>query len=165
MSTQYAQSVYLNGHQQSDSLSWGAQVDGFCKECGAKLISTCPSCKSPIPGSIDPNDYNSGVLVLGGNTETPVPKYCNNCGKPYPWTQTAIDATKELINMSDLSSDDKKSFENSIPDLLTETPKTKLATTKFKIYASKAGVTIANGLKEILIDVVSESVKKAIWGV
>lgn len=165
MPIQYAQSVCLNGHQASDNVSWGVQTTGFCDKCGAKLISICPSCKNPIPGSIDPNDYNSDVFILSGPTVTPVPKYCNSCGKPYPWTQSAIDSAKELIEMSELDSTDKESFNESIPDLLVDTPKTKLAITKFKIYTDKIGSGIADGLKEVLVDVVSETVKRAIWGV
>lgn len=165
MPIQYAQSVCLNGHQASDNVSWGVQTTGFCDKCGTKLISICPSCKNPIPGSIDPNDYNSDVFILSGPTVTPVPKYCNSCGKPYPWTQSAIDSAKELIEMSELDSTDKESFNESIPDLLVDTPKTKLAITKFKIYTSKIGSGIADGLKEVLVDVVSETVKRAIWGV
>lgn len=67
--------------------------------------------------------------------------------------------------MSELDSTDKEAFNESIPDLLVDTPKTKLAITKFKIYTSKIGSGIADGLKEVLVDVVSETVKRAIWGV
>lgn len=163
MSTQYAQSVCLNGHQQADDLYWGQQSKSFCEKCGAEVISTCPNCNYPIPGDYDPS--GNGVLVLSPKRNIPVPSYCKNCGHPYPWTQTAIDSAQELIEMSDLDSKDKVAFKETIPNIMTDTPRTKLAITKFKIYAKKAGNIIGDGLRDILVDVASEAAKKIIWGV
>ncbi|WP_318531287.1 DUF2321 domain-containing protein [Lactiplantibacillus pentosus] len=95
----------------------------------------------------------------------PIPKYCKNCGKPYPWTESAVKSAQDLISYSELSSDEVKDFQGSIPDLLSDTPKTKLASTKFKIYAAKAGTVVAQGLRDILVDIASEAVKKSIWEV
>jgi hypothetical protein len=44
------------------------------------------------------------------------------------------------------------------------TPKTTLAVTKYKTYIKKAGTEVAKRLKDILIELVSETVKKSIWG-
>ncbi|HJE44451.1 DUF2321 domain-containing protein [Lactobacillus sp. PFC-70] len=163
MSTQYAQSVCLNGHQKSKKVRWGLNVTGYCEKCGAELISTCPKCGDPIPGDYDPS--GNGVLVLSPGSKIPVPRYCHHCGKPYPWTKSAIDSAQELIDLSDtLSNEEKESFKKSIPDILVDTPKTKLASTKFKIYAVKAGTSIASGLKDILVDIAAETAKRSIWG-
>ncbi|WIR73750.1 DUF2321 domain-containing protein [Lactiplantibacillus plantarum] len=162
MSKQYSQVVCLNGHQRTASFTWGTSPNGFCKECGDKLISKCPKCDFPIVGNYDPS--GEGIVVLGLST-TSVPKYCQNCGNPYPWTESAIKSAQDLISYSELSSDEVKDFQESIPDLLSDTPKTKLASTKFKIYAAKAGTVVAQGLRDILVDVASETVKKSIWGV
>ena len=63
-----------------------------------------------------------------------------------------------------LSIAEKEDFKGSIKDLMIPTPRTTLAVTKYKVYIKKAGTEVAKGLKDILIDVVSETVKKAIWG-
>ncbi|HIY57923.1 MAG TPA: DUF2321 domain-containing protein, partial [Candidatus Tetragenococcus pullicola] len=43
-------------------------------------------------------------------------------------------------------------------------PRTKLAEIKIKSLISKAGSSFVSALHDILVDVASESVKKAIWG-
>lgn len=81
MSYQDTQQVCLNGHQINDSYNGYPQYNKtFCNECGEKTIHECQNCKAPIIGhnSVD------GVLTVA---ETPVPKHCNTCGKPYPWTE------------------------------------------------------------------------------
>jgi hypothetical protein len=40
----------------------------FCGACGAESVPKCPQCDASIP------------------IETPAPKFCKNCGKPFPWT-------------------------------------------------------------------------------
>lgn len=162
MSTQHAQSVCLNGHQVGSSLTWGTDANGFCEKCGAKVISKCPNCDYPIAGYYDAS--GNGIIFLSTGP-VPIPKYCKNCGKPYPWTESAIKSAQDLISYSELSSDEVKDFQESIPDLLSDTPKTKLASTKFKIYAAKAGTVVAQGLRDILVDIASEAVKKSIWEV
>lgn len=161
MATQYAQSICLNGHQRSVQIRWGVDVQGFCEECGSKLISKCPACDYPIPGYVDPS--GDGVLVLGDKPRAAIPKYCGHCGNPFPWTQAAIESAQELIDLSELDTDDKDKFKDSIPEIMTESPKTKVAATKFKIFATKAGSMIADGLKDVLVDIVSETAKKIIW--
>ncbi|WP_288532003.1 DUF2321 domain-containing protein [uncultured Secundilactobacillus sp.] len=160
MGRQYSQTICLNGHQVTGRSAFQVIENlGFCQECGSKLINSCPHCHKIILGDQDID----GVLDLT-SSKVPVPKYCKDCGEPYPWTQTSIESANEVINLSDLNDSDKRSLQNAIPDLLTDTPKTKFATTKYKIFAQKAETVITDGLHDILVDVVSESVKKAIWG-
>ncbi|VDG24198.1 hypothetical protein [Lactobacillus plantarum] [Lactiplantibacillus mudanjiangensis] len=66
--------------------------------------------------------------------------------------------------MSDLNQNDKEDFKETIPNILTDTPKTKVATTKFTVYAKKISSSLGSAIHDILVDVVSEAVKKAIWG-
>jgi hypothetical protein len=56
----------------------------FCSQDGAEVISACSACNQPIRG-----DH---VMLVGGVPVPtpgvpPVPQYCWNCGKPYPWSQ------------------------------------------------------------------------------
>ena len=78
---------------------------------------------------------------------------------------TKKEAAIELIDFADkLDDKEKDELKNSIDDLIKETPKTAIAELKFKKYVLKAGTEIGKGLKDILIDLVSETVKKSIWG-
>jgi len=52
---------------------------------------------------------------------------------------------------------------NTLDDLLQESPRTPVAVAKFKRLVKKAGGTIADGLKTVMFDIVSEAVKRQLW--
>jgi len=149
--------VCINGHSINPSADKYQEFNkAFCDQCGAKSITACPSCSASIKGR-----YDGGGIDF---TTYHPPLFCDSCGKPYPWTSQAKEAAFELIQFSDILNDqDKGDLQVSINSLIEGGPKTPLAIFKFKSYATKAGKEIASGLKDILVDVVSETIKKAIW--
>lgn len=155
MSNYYPAEICLNGHVVSDNEK---NIETYCSICGAKTISSCPSCNSPIRGQ-----YNSEFVLLD---ETYVlPKYCYACGKAYPWTQSSIEAIQELVELDEqLSEEEKNYIDNNISALTTEVPKTKVVATKVKLFLKKAGTTTATAIKDILVDVASETAKRTIFG-
>jgi len=119
---------------------------------------SCQQCNSRIKGHY----HVEGVI---GFSSFHVPSFCDNCGQPYPWTDRSKKAAYDLIHFSEsLTLDEKHDLNNSIDDLLKDSANSNLAGLKFKKYAAKAGKEVANGLKDVLIDLVSETAKKAIWG-
>lgn len=93
------------------------------------------------------------------------PAYCHNCGKPYQWTVSSLEAASELADeLEGLSEVEKQLLKESFPDLVRNTPKTVVAETRFKKLMKKAGTEAYEGMKTILIDIVSETVKKSIFG-
>ena len=73
--------VCLNGHQINDSHNRNPSSNReFCKECGAKTITSCSKCKAEIKGH-KYSDTIGAVYVMD------VPKYCHACGVPYPWVE------------------------------------------------------------------------------
>ncbi|NEZ50199.1 DUF2321 domain-containing protein [Clostridium botulinum] len=148
-----------NGHLVTGD-SNGNNIDNkYCRKCGAKTITSCLKCETPIRGRYkiegfaDLTSYNY------------VPSYCHNCGEPYPWTKSALEASKILINEDEnLTNDEKQQFCESIPDLLVEesTPRTKVAIVRFKKFLGKAATYTADGIKDIFIDVASETIKKSL---
>lgn len=56
----------------------------YCTACGGEVISQCPECQAKIRGSYI-------ITGLGGKHERldEAPRFCHNCGKPYPWNVTA----------------------------------------------------------------------------
>ena len=55
-------------------------------------------------------------------------------------------------------------FYACLPDLLTDTPKTKLALIRFKKLVDKATSATGAALYDILKDIASEAIKKQLFG-
>jgi hypothetical protein len=149
--------ICLNGHMVCDALSRYPQFyKKFCQKCGAQTISACPSCNTRIKGDY----YVPGVFGF----ETPTPAFCDECGKPYPWTSEAIHAAEDCAaEMDELDQSEKDLLKDSIPQIVSDTPATPLAAKRIKRLLAKAGVEGAKALKDVLVNVVSETVKKVIW--
>lgn len=149
----YKQLICLNGHQITDRAYQDEEVNEFCQKCGAKVIDSCPSCNSQIDGFY----YVSGVL---STEKKAVPKYCRNCGKPYPWTRSSLEALEELVSLSQLDIQEKNELYSSASDLISDTPKTKLAAYKWK----KIGKPILDVAHDILVEIASDAAIKLIYG-
>jgi len=74
--------------------------------------------------------------------------------------QGARDLSDELEN---LTPEEREQLKGSLDDIIRDSPQATVAATRFKRLAAKAGRTAADGLKEIMIDLVSETAKKIIW--
>ena len=146
--------ICLNGHIVSKD---EANYFKFCKVCGEPNISECQHCTTPIQGVIYiPN----GFPITNYNR----PNYCHACGKPYPWTEKIINNAVELVSLDDQLSDDyKEIIKNALPDLITDTLDTPLAQVKYKKYMNRASKHIQDSVRNLLIDVVSDAVKKSIF--
>ncbi|KOS61715.1 DUF2321 domain-containing protein [Lysinibacillus agricola] len=148
--------ICLNGHVSS---SRSSNYTKHCKTCGETTISNCESCNASIQGKY----IVPGVLDLASKYKRPA--YCHNCGLQYPWTSRVIENAIELLALDeDLPDDHKETIKLALPDLLVEKPSTPVAIAKYKKYIDKTQSYIKDGLKNILVDVVSETVKKSIWG-
>ena len=139
-----------NGHPVSTTAY--SCPDKYCSICGKAVISKCKNCGSTIRG-----DYDSQFGYIG---EYEVPSYCPDCGKPYPWTIAAIEATMYMLEESELSSDEQRKLIDILPDVLAETPKTQLASIRFKKAMSNAGSFIAEGLRDFAVEFGCELFKK-----
>ena len=133
------------------------RMRNFCEECGAAAITECPSCDRSIPGYY----LNSAAVGIGYAP----PAYCGDCGTAFPWTERRLQAARDLtLEDERLSPEEKAQLTDSLPDLTHDTPQTAVATARVKRLLARAGTETAKGLRDVLVDVVSESVKKAIWG-
>ena len=159
MGRYYTQLVCMNGHQITDRLEEFYGTKNFCSDCGSETISCCEKCNSPIPG-----DYAvSGVVSIG--FETPTPSYCPNCGNPFPWTEKILDSAVELLALdTNLDIATKELIKNSLPDLLVDTPATNLAVAKYQTYIGRTSKIVKDAMHNLLVDVVSETVKKSLFG-
>lgn len=151
--------ICKNGHViNSMAQSSPESNQKYCDKCGEETITSCKLCNSPIRGYY----HVPGVI---GFFEYSTPSYCHSCGSAYPWTERRLKAAAELANEFDgLSEEEKEKLKDSLPDLLKDGPNTTVAETRFKRIIKKAGSDAYEGMKTILIDVVSETVKKSLFG-
>jgi len=83
---------------------------------------------------------------------------------PYPWTKLKLQAAHELAQeIENISDEDRIILQQSIDELVKDTPLSPLAITRFKKIMLKVGQTTAEVFREILIDVLSEAAKKELF--
>jgi hypothetical protein len=150
--------ICLNGHVVNDSIKVSPEDSKkFCDKCGAVTITNCLKCRQEIQG------YYHVPNVLGFHKYA-APAFCYNCGSPFPWTESRLKAAKELAReIEDLSDKEKDILEQSIDEIISDSPKTTLAALRFKKLVAKAGKVAAEALRDILVDIVSETAKKTLW--
>ncbi len=150
--------ICLNGHVVN---SMAGSVPGrnqkFCDKCGEPTITSCQYCTTSIRG------YYHIQGIFGLCNYSP-PSFCHNCGKPFPWTDTAVKAAQELADTLDsLTNEERNNLKRSLDDIVRETPRTTASANKFKRLMAKAGKEAAECFKAILINVASEEARKLIW--
>ena len=119
--------ICLNGHVLSGSVTRYPQFrKNFCKDCGAAAMEACQGCDWPIEG------ISEHAWMADRGPYCP-PRYCENCGKPFPWTETALKAAKDYTDeIGPLSTTEKDELKATFDDLSRDTPRTPLAASKFK---------------------------------
>jgi hypothetical protein len=152
--------VCLNGHVVNDSYRSLPQHNrDHCPQCGKKTITECLACHANIPGRYRVRGF--GGFEKMNRAEA----FCHQCGAPYPWTEARLSAAREYVReIEHLSDNEKGILERSLDDLIRDTPNTQVAALRFKQYGTKAGHAAMEGLKAILIQVMAEAAKKAIFG-
>lgn len=157
MTSEYdAFQVCLNGH----SITRDYHVDPgtrkeYCSKCGAKTIHMCPECEAEIRGHL----LRAEVFVIGVEP----PRFCHACGEPYPWTVSVLKAAEELILLEkSVKTSLKEDVIDTLPDLLEDTPRTQLGVARLNIFLQQAGKGVASGLRNLLVDIASETVVRMI---
>lgn len=129
----------------------------YCQTCGEKTITVCPKCRHEIQGPYQ------GAFVPDSDFEPP--NFCRNCGKPYPWTERRLQAAKELIDQEQtLAPDEKIALEADINDITHDAPRTQAAAIRIKAFLAKVPGVVGSALRDIVVDVASETAKKIILG-
>ena len=147
--------ICTNGHVINEQLISSPHINKkFCDRCGAPTITKCQYCRATI----------KGPYHFGPNTSSWTrPSFCDDCGKPYPWTEATVKAAKELADELDkLSLEEREMLKKSIDDIIRDTPQTTVAATRFKKLIIKAGQPAAKAFRDLFVDVASETAKKII---
>ena len=91
--------------------------------------------------------------------------YCAGCGKPFPWTETALLTAAELADeLDELNAEDRITLKGTFVDLTADTPRTQLAAARFTRIIKKVTSTAGEALQKIIVDVASETAVKLIKG-
>lgn len=154
MSDFYAK-ICTNGHSFVETSSLCKKE--YCIRCGAELISACPNCNNII------KEWHYQNVFVCATPKLEIPMYCRSCGNPFPWTIAALESAILAIQEDDeLSELERHHLEDSLPDILSETPKTQLAIIRVKKGLLSAGKFTADALRQFVIDFGCELAKKTI---
>ncbi|WP_434132139.1 DUF2321 domain-containing protein [Sporomusa sphaeroides] len=152
--------ICLSGHVINDKADEFPQYNqNFCEICGKTTITTCQHCGSKIRGQL-------AVTWMAADVIQPYsrPAFCAQCGKPYQWTEAAIKAAEEAIELMDeLEPDDKKRFKENISDIISQTPRTKVAAKLIKRFLDKVAPGTGELFRQTVINLTVEGVKQLIW--
>jgi hypothetical protein len=154
--------ICTNGHVvNAASIDFPNGNKKHCTQCGAPTIDKCGNCGEKIQGEY----HVPGVVRLGVRARQVAPAFCHGCGAGYPWTQARIQATIELLDLvQGLKDDEKTALSRSITDLTSETPRTQVAATRWKLFLHGTGKQVADAARSILVAIASETARKTIWG-
>jgi hypothetical protein len=93
------------------------------------------------------------------------PLFATNADHRSPWTEKRLAAAQKFAEeVENFSPDDRQQLQQSLSDLVKQTPYTPIAVNRVKKLLAKGGEWVSDGLREILVDVLSEAIKKQIWG-
>lgn len=150
--------ICLNGHVIASTAGSAPQFrKRRCDKCGEETIMHCLHCNTAIKGYYHVSGFISARMHYD------LPRFCENCGNPYPWIETKLEAAKELVNLMDsLKKEEKDDLKESIEELVRETSKVPVAKVKFKRYMTRVDSDVSDGLIDILRDTLSDELKNSI---
>lgn len=142
--------ICKNGHLDKITDIFISPKRPYCSLCGEQNISQCTNCRH--------------FITVFSDAKNNVPNYCFSCGNPFPWTEKLLNNAVNLVSLDEgLTEEQKFIIKNAIPDLIIESSTTPVAQAKYKKYMSNAAEYVQEGTRNLLIDVVSESVKKSLF--
>jgi hypothetical protein len=108
--------ICLNGHVITTGLESSPEMYAkHCDRCGRETISECPHCHAKIRGHYHPK---GGIGLI---SDYVLPKFCHECGKPYPWTERMrmVDEIYRIIDEHEkLDSSEKEALKKLIGELV-----------------------------------------------
>lgn len=141
------------------------EQEHFCFKCGAETFTECKYCHKSIKGSLVEKKisysylYNTSNLITIYHDENfKMPYYCDNCGKPYPWTEALLTETSELIDlMRELTTEQKNELKKYIPNIIVEKSSTKSSAIKISKLLKPVEKSLVDALMSTLSGKVVES--------
>lgn len=163
--TRLKSAICEKGHLQTSILESSENYENlYCKECGSKIIDKCLYCNSEIQGGVAHYTvemdivYKQPIINTQKYPNNVVPKYCHNCGKPYPWTEGFLNVYKETLS---LALENETELQNKIYNATEELVKNNFDLKSpmanfFKLLLNKAGDLAKDVVVDTLSSVASE---------
>lgn len=87
-----------------------------CPDCGAVVLTACPSCDAPIRGVF----INTEIVAIGFPYDPP--DFCEDCGAPFPWVgrQGRIYELENLIDEQRLDPADELAVREQLRALASD---------------------------------------------
>jgi hypothetical protein len=150
----------MNGHLiNGNSVKYPIHNEKFCGKCGERTITQCESCKTPIRGA-----YHHDGLVLS-SAPVRAERFCHHCGQSYPWAVRGLQAAKDLADeLEGLDSKEREDLKKSLDELMKDSPSAEVAGFRFKKLMKKAGSGSIEVMKSVISDLLSETIRKSIFG-
>lgn len=105
--TRLKSAICEKGHLQTSILESSENYENlYCKKCGSKIIDRCPHCNAEIQGGMAYHTverdivYKQPIIDTQKYPNNVVPKYCHNCGKPYPWIEDFLNTYKDTLSLA-----------------------------------------------------------------
>ena len=156
--------VCMGGHMITSSLEESPEHrEAYCSRCGKDTIQACQKCGQHIRG-IHKVPYLDWEGRRRYNSYGPysMPKFCVNCGEPFPWTREKIEALVELAAEEEsLSDEDRESIRKNAPLIATDDPKSELAARRIMKVLGKVGKSATPFFTKIVTELATEAVKKS----
>ena len=90
------------------------------------------------------------------------PGFCYKCGTEFPWTERKKIAAIELFIEETQDQDEQREFRESVEQIVRDTPQAQVAGRRINRLLEKVGKSTASVIRDLLVDVVGEAVKKLI---
>jgi hypothetical protein len=160
MGSYHVAQVCENGHATSGRVDdMPEHRASFCGNCGAATITACGNCGVPIRGR-----YESDSFVVLGAKYTP-PNYCHACGRPYPWTEKALQAGRDLADDTEgLTPEERERLKRSLEDVTSDNPNTEVAAGWIRKVAQRLGGSTGQLIEKVATTVATEAAKRIILG-
>jgi len=142
--------ICLAGHLQNSGVRV-IPAEKYC-ECGAETIHQCPSCNNNIKGA------------TRGYTMERAPMGCLKCGKPYPWTQAAVEKVSALIDESALTATEKQETKTDLDLIIKNTPGAESAARRTHGRLAKVGGVLRAAYSEYIVPLAADTLAKILKG-
>jgi len=129
-------------------------VPQYCGSCGARVLTECPSCSTPLPS----------INYLAGEREPYA--FCTGCGEPFHWATRGqvVSKIRNLLDLdSTLSDSDRFELIDAIQELvLPETPDAEAPKIRAAELIRRKAPNAFRAAQPILISLMSSALQRAL---